>query len=85
MIMPFGSNLVFAVTVSLICKILQASPGPQSLRPEVLQRNAESMYNLQDLLQLQRERRFISFYPGIIMNMDLNSKGMSSRPRYAFT
>jgi len=41
------------------------------------------MCNLQSLLEPRREQRLISFYPCIIMDMDLNSKGMGLCSRYA--
>lgn len=42
------------------------------------------MYNLQGLLLLRAAGRLISFYLDIIMNIDLNSKGMVSRSMFAF-
>jgi len=42
------------------------------------------MYNLQGLLHAWAVMRLISHYSHIIMNMDLNSKGLPLRSRFAF-
>lgn len=67
---------------------IDSSYAPGLTRPladiDYSRETAGSMYNLQSLSGCRSLQELIRFYRYIIMNMNLNSKGLLSRSRFVF-